>query len=93
MKDDEFTLEKLKIAETINDLKISQATNNTKFDALIEKIDSMYSALMGNNGNPGLIKIVDRHEQTIKGWKDNIKFLWVSVSTIICKIIYDFVRK
>lgn len=53
--------------------------------------DEIKEKLYGN-GQPGLIKDVDRIKHTQKGWSDNLKVVWVSIVGLFFKVVYDMFK-
>ena len=83
---DELTLEKMKISERLAVVETDQKN-------IGKKVDEIHCALVGNNGNCGLLKTVDRHDQIIKGWKDSIKLVWISIIGLIVKSFWGLLDK
>jgi len=48
-------------------MKIAIIRLQTEFDAACQRYDEVRTAVFGN-GHDGLVKLVDRHEQILKGW-------------------------
>ena len=82
----DFTLEKMKIHERLTAVEVNQ-------NHMGSKIDEIHKALMGSNGNCGLIKSVDRLEQTVKTWKDSIKAVWVAIIGVAVKTFWGLFDK
>lgn len=83
---EDLTLEKMRISERLAKVEVNQ-------ENIGKKVDEIHCALMGNNGNLGLLKIVDRHDQIIKSWKDSIKLVWISIIGLATKAFWGLFDK
>jgi len=93
MSDGDHTLEKLRIHDRLRlvELSLTELVTSNKqtvkvHSELIEHHDKM---LMGTNSSPGLKTKVDRLEQSEKSRQSHIKAMWVVVTTLIGKFVYD----
>ena len=90
---DDLTLEKLEISKRLSSVEITIAKLETSHDHVKCKVDEIHSALVGNNGSCGLIKSVDRLDQTVRGWKDSVKLVWVSIIGLVLKSFWGLFDK
>lgn len=81
MSDEEFTLEKLKINEQIQDLKTNQALVMQKQENDSKMIADIHIALLGDGTSEkiGLVTRVDRLEQT----KEHVKWTWTAIAALL----------
>ena len=96
---DDFTLEKLKIAQQLQDLKTEVVLTSERTKVLTEKLDihidfmrgtiSEHDKLLKGNGTPGFIIRMDRIEQIIAG----IKWLWMTVASLIVYHVWKIIVK
>ena len=84
----DFNLEKLEISKRMGHLETKFACLEANQENMKCKIDEIHRALMGSNGSCGIIKSVDRLEQTVKGWKDSVKVAWAAIIGIAVKTFW-----
>jgi hypothetical protein len=83
---EDLTLEKLKISERLTTL---EATHSH----LAKQVDEIHHALCGYEGSCGLVKSVDRLEQTVTGWKTSIMLVWASIAGLVVKAFWSLFDK
>ena len=95
----DFTLEKLKIAQQLQDLRTEVAIAGERIKVLTERVDAQVAVMkvaverhehfLVGNGGPGMIVRMDRMEQ----WMGAIKWLWGLIIPLTLSQIYELVFK
>lgn len=90
-----FTLEKLKIAQQLQDLRIEVSLAGERIKVLTERVDSQVAVMrvsvdrhehiLVGNGHPGFVVRIDRLEQ----FTSAVKWLWTTIAALIISQVYE----
>lgn len=103
-KPDEFTLEKLRIVEKLDDIKSDLSAHIQRFDHHCEKDEMVQSEikdmvkshdrmLLGANGSDGMKVMIDRLNQKEKWRTTMYGAIWVAICGLVTASVWNVLTK